>query len=137
MTIRTANTLTIALAAAVLAAGCAQSEKATPTESVVMAAGPAVAISTRATATVTTVDRATRAVTLRRADGSEVTIIAGEEVRNFNQIKVGDIVETEIIEALAIVLEPAVTQVRERREELSGRRAPLGAKPGATRHSPA
>jgi hypothetical protein len=40
-------------------------------------------------ATVEAVDAATRAVTLQGTDG-EVTLIAGPEVRNFDQIKVGD-----------------------------------------------
>ena len=82
-------------------------------------------------ATVEKIDRNTREVTLKRGDGSLVTIVAGEEVRNFDQIKVGDTVETEIIEALAIAVEPASTRVRERREEVSGHRAQPGEKPGA------
>jgi hypothetical protein len=40
-------------------------------------------------ATVEAVDSATRAVTLRGPDG-DVTLIAGPEVRNFDQIKTGD-----------------------------------------------
>lgn len=131
MTAHATKTLTIALAAAFLAAGCAQPEKAAPTQSVTTASsGPAAAVALKSTATVTKVNRKTREVTLRRADESLVTIVAGEEVRNFNQIKVGDIVETEVIEALAVALEPAHTQVRERRESVSGSRAELGEKPG-------
>jgi hypothetical protein len=131
MATQTTKTLTIALATALLAAGCAQPEKATPAQSATVgASGPAAAIALKSTATVTSVNRKTREVTLKRADGSTVTVIAGQEVRNFNQIKVGDLVETEVIEALAVVLEPATTQVRERRESVSGQRAPLGQKPG-------
>lgn len=77
------------------------------------------------------IDPQTREVTLKREDGSLVTIVAGEEVRNFDQIRVGDIVEVEITEALALALEPAFTQVRERRDEYSGYRAKLGDKPAA------
>jgi bifunctional DNA-binding transcriptional regulator/antitoxin component of YhaV-PrlF toxin-antitoxin module len=131
MTAHSTKTLTIALAAAFLAAGCAQPEKETPAQSVSTASsGPAAAVALKSTATVTKVNRKTREVTLKRADESLVTIVAGEEVRNFNQIKVGDIVETEVIEALAVVLEPAHTQVRERRESVAGSRAALGEKPG-------
>lgn len=91
----------------------------------------AIAEAVTGVATVEKIDANTREVTLKRGDGSTVTIVAGEEVRNFDQIKVGDIVETEIIEALAIAVEPASTKVLERREELSGHRAQPGEKPGA------
>ena len=131
MAMQTTKTLAIALATALLAAGCAQPEKTAPAQSATVgASGPAAAVALKSTATVTRVDRKTREVTLKRADGSLVTLVAGQEVRNFNQIKVGDIVETEVIEALAVVLEPATTQVRERRESVTGQRAPLGQKPG-------
>lgn len=85
----------------------------------------------RGVSTVEKIDPKTREITLKREDGSLVTLIAGEEVRNFDQIRVGDIVEVEITEALAVVLEPAFTQVRERRDEYSGYRAKLGDKPAA------
>jgi hypothetical protein len=70
-------------------------------------------------------------VTLRRFDGSLLTVVAGEEVRNFDQIRVGDVVEAEIIEALAVVVEPTSTKVRERRDEVSTTRARPGERPGA------
>jgi len=91
----------------------------------------AIAESVKGTATVEKIDAKTREVTLKREDGSTVTIVAGDEVRNFDQIKVGDLVETEMIEALAIAVEPASTQVRERREEIRSDRAQPGEKPGA------
>ena len=91
----------------------------------------AIAEAMKGTSTVEKVDAKTREVTLKREDGSTVTIVAGEDVRNFDQITVGDIVETEIIEALAIAVEPASTKVLERREEISGYRAQPGEKPGA------
>jgi Cu/Ag efflux protein CusF len=127
------TTLAVALSTAFLAA-CAEPERPTPpapTASAV-ASGPAMAASIQGSATVERIDRPTREVTLRRHDGSLVTVVAGQEVRNFDQIKVGDIVEAEIIEALAVEVEPASTQVRERRETLSGQRAKPGEKPGAS-----
>jgi hypothetical protein len=51
-------------------------------------------------ATVTQIDHATRAVTLRRADGQETSFVAGADVRNLEQVKVGDIVSVEYAEAL-------------------------------------
>lgn len=43
-------------------------------------------------ATVSAIDSADRLVTLRSSDGTELTLQAGPEVRNFAQIEVGDIV---------------------------------------------
>lgn len=53
-------------------------------------------------ATVTDVDKAGRLVTLRSDDGREQTIEAGPEVRNFDQIEVGDRVNVQYHEATAI-----------------------------------
>ena len=128
------KTLTVALSTTFLVAACAEPEKPTPPapSASVLSSGTAMAASIQGSATVEKIDRSTREVTLRRHDGSLVTIVAGQEVRNFNQIKVGDIVEAEVIEALAVAVEPAHTQVRERREAVSGSRAKLGEKPGAS-----
>ena len=126
------KTLTVALSTALLAA-CAEPERPTPPAPTASAAssGPAMAASIQGSATVERINRPTREVALRRHDGSLVTVVAGQEVRNFDQIKVGDIVEAEIIEALAVVVEPASTQVRERRDSVSGSRARPGEKPAA------
>jgi Cu/Ag efflux protein CusF len=128
------STLTVALSAAFLFAGCATTEQATPAAPsvAVSTSGTAMAASIQGSATVEKIDRSTREVTLKRHDGSLVTIVAGEEVRNFNQIRVGDLVEAEIIEALAVLVEPANTQVRERRDEVTMTRAPLGQRPAAS-----
>jgi Cu/Ag efflux protein CusF len=90
----------------------------------------AVATSIQGVSTIEKIDAKTREVTLKREDGSLVTIVAGEEVRNFAQMKVGDIVEVEIIDALALALEPAHTQVRERVDSYGEQRAKPGEKPG-------
>jgi hypothetical protein len=55
-----------------------------------------------ATATVTAVDPTKRLISLKdEDDGSEFTVEAGENVRNFAQIKVGDEVNVEYYRALA------------------------------------
>ena len=55
-----------------------------------------------ATATVTAVDPAKRLISLEdQDDGREFTVEAGEDVRNFAQIKVGDEVNVEYYQALA------------------------------------
>jgi Cu/Ag efflux protein CusF len=123
----------VALSAALLVAGCATPQQSTPPapSAAVAVSGSALATSIQGGATVERIERATREVTLRRHDGSLLPIVAGEEVRNFDQIRVGDIVETEIIEAVAVAVEPAHTQVRERRDQVSAQRALPGERPGA------
>ena len=114
------KTLALAASLALPLAASAQEKPAT-----------AIAEAMKGVSTVQKIDAKTREVTLKREDGSTVTIVAGEEVRNFDQIKVGDVVETEVIEALAVAVEPTSTKVLERREEISGYRAQPGEKPGA------
>lgn len=122
------KTLTLAVALALPLAAAAETQTGMP--------GRDYAASIQGTSTIEKIDAKTREVTLKRQDGSLVTIVAGDEVRNFAQMKVGDIVETEIVKAVAVALEPAHTQVRERRDTYSGARALPGEKPGAkTVHS--
>jgi hypothetical protein len=55
-----------------------------------------------ASATVTAVDPAKRLISLKNEDdGSEFTVEAGEDVRNFSQIEVGDEVSVQYYQALA------------------------------------
>jgi len=55
-----------------------------------------------ATASVTAVDSAKRLISLKdQDDGSEFTVEAGDDVRNFSQIKVGDEVNVQYYQALA------------------------------------
>jgi hypothetical protein len=54
------------------------------------------------TATVVAIDQATRKVTLRASDGRDVTFHADDRVRNLAQVKQGDRVRAEFVEALDI-----------------------------------
>jgi Cu/Ag efflux protein CusF len=83
----------------------------------------------QATATITSIDPATREVTLKRTDGREVTLVAGDEVRNFDQIKVGDQVSTEYVEALTLELKKGGGQAVARTEQVQGDRAKPGERP--------
>jgi Cu/Ag efflux protein CusF len=123
----------VVLSVAFLVAGCATPEQPTPPAptAVVAASDSALATSIQGSATVERINPSTREVTLRRHDGSLLTVVAGDEVRNFDQIRVGDIVEAQITEAVAVAVEPANTRVRERRDEISGQRALPGERPGA------
>jgi hypothetical protein len=54
------------------------------------------------TATVEAIDQATRMVTLRGPEGDRVTFRANDEVRNLDQVDVGDQVRVELIEAFMV-----------------------------------
>lgn len=56
---------------------------------------------------ITAIDTRTRAVTVTGADGSSLDFIAGADVRNFNQLKVGDKVTLDYQAAVALDLQPA------------------------------
>ena len=82
------------------------------------------------TATVTAIDPATRRITLTAPDGKQTTFVAGPEVRNFDQIQVGDQVKTTTTESVAVSLRPAGTPPSAG-ESSTVEVAPKGAKPGA------
>jgi hypothetical protein len=87
----------------------------------------AVAETVRVSATIGAIDKATRNVTLKDAQGGEVTFTAGPEVKNFDQLKVGDTVTAEYARALALELKKGGGLVVQRTEQAGG----AGAKPGA------
>ncbi len=53
------------------------------------------------TAEVTAIDQKTRMVTLKGPDGKEVTVQAGDQVKNLAQVKKGDLVQATYYESLA------------------------------------
>jgi Cu/Ag efflux protein CusF len=94
-------------ASTVVAAALAASPVLAQTGAVVAGKGPgaaAIAQTVKATATITAIDAATRAVTLKGPKGNEVVVTAGPEVKNFAQMKVGDRVDVEYVESLALEL---------------------------------
>jgi hypothetical protein len=90
-----------------------------------------IARAVRVSATVSAVDKATRTVTLKGADGKEWSVVAGPEVRNFDQIQVGGEVVVGYLEALALELKKGGGAKREAVETTTGGRAEAGAQPGA------
>jgi hypothetical protein len=84
----------------------------------------------KVSATVSAIDKATRTVTLKAADGKEFPVVAGPEVRNFDQIKVGSEVVVAFLQALALDLKKGGGGVREITESADGARAASGAQPG-------
>ena len=65
---------------------------------------------------ITGIDKATREVTIRGGSGNELTITAGPQVKNFKQIKVGDLVTLSYIAALGLDLKKGGGRLRERIE---------------------
>ena len=53
-------------------------------------------------AVVEAIDHETRVVTVRRANGEEITFTASEEARNLDQVDVGDVLLAEYVETLSI-----------------------------------
>ena len=78
------------------------------------------------------VDPKTREVVIVAPNGNEYKTVLGDEVRNFNQIKVGDIVTLTHVEILvADIKKPSKVEIRERVETEKAARAKLGDKPAA------
>jgi hypothetical protein len=82
------------------------------------------------TATITAIDKATRAITLKGPKGDETTIVAGPEVKNFDRLKVGDAVNATYLESLAIELKKGGGMKVERTEKSGAMRAKPGETPG-------
>ncbi len=117
---------------AVAAAVCASSWAQTATGTVAKSPGAAgVARSVEMTATITAIDAATRSVTLKGPQGGERTIVAGPEVKNFAQLKVGDLVDVNYTEALTLELRKGGGLVVARTEQAGAAAAKPGEKPGA------
>ena len=86
--------------------------------------GKAAVVSTvEVTATVVALDKATRTVTLKGPQRT-VDVVAGEEVRNFDQIKVGDSVLVKYVEALTLELKKTKAKPDAKGEVAAARAAP-------------
>jgi hypothetical protein len=84
---------------------------------------------TKVTATITAIDAATRAITLKTPQGKEVALTAGPEVKNFAQMKVGDQVNAEYVEALTLELKKGGGKVVARTEQAGAAGAKAGERP--------
>lgn len=91
--------------------------------------GGALTVAASASGTVKAIDAGKRTVTIESGDGVSETIKCGEDVRNFDQIKVGDEVKAAVFERLVVGIGKG-----EAANEKAGAmivRAPKGAMPGA------
>ncbi len=80
--------------------------------------------------TITAIDAATRVVDLLGEGGNELSVTAGPEVRNFDQLKVGDTVTLSMTKALTLELKKGSTAVISRTDDVAGARAESGEQPG-------
>ena len=102
------------------------------TGAVVVGKGPGVAGAAQAvkvSATIVAIDTATRAVGLQGPQGKEVTVIAGPEVKNFAQMKVGDQVNVEYLEAVTLELKKGSAAPVARTEQTGAEGAKAGERP--------
>jgi hypothetical protein len=93
------------------------------------ARGAAVVDTVKASAKVTSIDKPNRTLTLTTDDGRQTTFKAGPEVRNFDQIRVGDQVKATLTEEFAVALRPS-SAGPSAEAGTAVALAPKGAKPG-------
>ncbi len=127
----TALVLLLQAALAVTAPLSAQAQPAASTTGfVAIAPGTALASeTTRVSALVVGIDATNRVVTLKGHEGKILSVTAGEQVRNFAQIRVGDRVTAEYTRALTLELKKRGLGLAGKTETETIVRAPLGAKP--------
>jgi Cu/Ag efflux protein CusF len=128
----TTSTVALALLAILLVApAAAQQPGASGTTTMSSEPGRAKVVRTIETsAEVVAIDKETRTVTLKGPQDKPVDVVVGEEVKNFDRIKVGDMVVARYVQALALELRKtrAVGDLTER--EGSSQAEP-GERPGA------
>lgn len=88
-----------------------------------------------ARATITTIDRQNRVVTLQADKGNEIVLDIPDAVRNFDQLRVGDQVVISYTEAIAWQVKPASQGTPGVKSEEGVTRAKSGEKPGGTARS--
>ena len=125
------KTIFVILAALITASQLAQAQKPAASGATVVSSEPGKAViasTVEATATVIAIDKATRTVTLQ---GPQRTfdIVAGDEVRNFDQIRIGDNVTAKYVEALSLELKKTNAPLDAKGTAAITRSAP-GARPG-------
>jgi len=85
----------------------------------------------RVSAAVVGIDKVGRTVDLKGPKGRVVTLAVGDEVRNFDQIQLGDQVVVRYMRALSLELKKTGSAIMEKSEKADAVRAPEGARPGA------
>jgi len=124
--------ITVAMLAAGVVVAASAQQAPTTSSSVAVAPGKAVATSTTtASAVIVSIDATYRIVTLKTASGKVVEVVAGPEVKNFDQLKVGQKVKAAYSEALSLELKKGGGKPLTVTEKGGAASAAPGAKPGA------
>ena len=87
-----------------------------------------VAAAVEITAMVTGIDKATRTVTLKGPKGKTMDVVAGDEVKNFDQIRIGDSLVVQYLQALTLELKKTRGTPNMKENEV-GARAERGQRP--------
>jgi hypothetical protein len=82
-------------------------------------------------AQVVAIDKATRTVTLKGTKGDAFDIVAGDEVKNFDQVKVGDMLVVKFAQALTLELRKTKGKTGDVTVTEGAARAKPGEQPGA------
>jgi hypothetical protein len=104
------------------------------TRDVVVASQPGaagVAQTVEFSASITAIDKASRTITLKGPKGDEVKVVAGPEVKNFDQLKVGDTVQAKYVESLVLELKKGGGLPVAKTEQAGAASAKPGEKPAA------
>ena len=126
------TTINATLLALTLAFGSAYAADTKPITSNAGTPGMIAGDVVKAEAEVIGIDKKTRTLTLKGEDGNVFDVVVGKEAKNFKQIKVGDRVVAEHMEALAMELKKG-GGLRETVEKDINETAKPGQKPGAIR----
>jgi hypothetical protein len=126
----------VAMIAAVAAAFAMPSyaQKPDAAAGTVVVSEPGKATATRAaelSAQVVAIDKATRTLTLKGPQGDSMDLVAGDEVRNFDQIKLGDFVVARYLQSLTLELQKTRVKAGEPMVREEAGRAAAGERPAA------
>lgn len=126
------NSFHIVFVSLTVAFGAVCAQQAPATSSIVSSQPGRVAAAetTKASVVITGIDRANRILTLKGANGKTAEMVAGPEVRNFDQIALGDQVMVQYVRALTLELRKS-GGVRQSVEVTDAVRTQQGDKPGA------
>lgn len=126
------NSLFFALLAAAALSVPVAAQQPGATGGAVVASEPGKATIARAaelTAQVVGIEKGTRTVTLKGPKGNVVDVVAGDEVKNFDQIKLGDFLVVRYVQALTLELMKTKAGSREPKEREGVARAQPGERP--------
>lgn len=130
------NKISLLLAAAVFATPLVSFAQSAPQAATVIAQSPGKigeADAIQFQGKVKSINKKARTVTVVGPQGNQMVIPASEEVKNFDQIRVGDLLTLTYVHAMVVELKKAANNgIRERVESESVTRAKAGEKPSGT-----